>query len=203
VLDSLTNLVGSSDWTYLVLFAFALADSVIPLIPSETAVIIAGVVAAAGDLQIGLVIAAAATGAICGDNIAYTLGAYGRPWVERRFSGEKARQRLAWAHDQLAVRGPSLIFVARFVPGGRTAVTLTCGMSRMPRLRFLLATVGAGVVWATYAALIGYVGGRAFEQDHWKAFGLAFGVAVGVALLTELVRKLRERRHHRTAADGS
>lgn len=203
MLDSLTNLVGSSNWTYLVLFAFALADSVIPLVPSETAVIIAGVVAAAGDLNIGIVIAAAAAGAICGDNLAYTLGAYGRPWVARHFSGEKAQRRLAWAHDQLAVRGMSLIFVARFIPGGRTAVTLTCGMSRMPRVKFLLATVVAGVMWASYAALIGYVGGRAFEQDHWKAFVLAFGVAVGVALLTEVVRKLRERRHDRTAADGS
>ena len=56
----------SSDWSYLAVFAVAAIDAFFPLVPSETVVITAGVLAGAGDLQLGLVILCASTGAIVG-----------------------------------------------------------------------------------------------------------------------------------------
>jgi membrane protein DedA with SNARE-associated domain len=194
MLDSLINLIGDSWWTFPFLFAFALLDSVLPLIPSETAVIAAGVAASAGDLNLAVVIVAAAAGAVVGDNIGYEIGKRARPWVERRFSGPKAAGRLLWARNLLARRGVGLIIVARFIPGGRTVVTITCGMTSMRRSKFVAATVVAGFIWATYAALLGYFGGKAFEDNHTGAFLLAFGVALGISGTTELVRWLLKRR---------
>jgi membrane protein DedA with SNARE-associated domain len=53
----LTDLVSGEWWTYLLVFGVALADAVLPLVPSETIVILAGIAAAAGGLEIWLVIA--------------------------------------------------------------------------------------------------------------------------------------------------
>ena len=62
-------------WFLLIIFAIAFLDSVIPIVPSETTVIIGGVAAGAGDQPLLLVIAAGAVGAFLGDNTAYLLGA--------------------------------------------------------------------------------------------------------------------------------
>jgi membrane-associated protein len=195
MLDSLIDLISDAWWTYPFLFLFALLDSIIPIIPSETAVIAAGVVAGSGSLSLPVIIIVAAAGAVCGDNIAYEIGKRARPWIERRFSGPKAARRFEWARDLLARRGVGLVIVARFIPGGRTAVTLTAGMTGMNRVKFVLATIVAGLLWATYAALLGYFGGRTFEDNHTLAFVVAFGAALSVTGLTELIRwRLRKRK---------
>jgi membrane-associated protein len=202
MLDSLVDLISDAWWTYPFLALFALLDSVIPIIPSETAVITAGVAAAAGSLNLPLIIIVAAIGAVFGDNIAYAIGKYARPWIERRFSGPKATARLAWARRQLHERGVGLVVIARFIPGGRTAVTVTAGTIQMPHGRFILATVIAGVIWATYAALLGFYGGTQFEDSPTKALLLAFALAAAVTLLTEGIRWAIRRRAKTPPARG-
>ncbi len=186
----------SSDWSYLVVFAVAMIDAFFPLVPSETVVITAGVLAGAGDLSLPLVILCASTGAIVGDNISYGLGHWlGEHTVKRIFGGAKSQKGFAWAEHQLEQRGTYLIIVARFIPGGRTAVTFSAGyIQTFPYRRFLAADVLAGFIWGTYAACLGYFGGKTFEQQPWKGLIVAFAVAVGVAGLVELVRHRRERR---------
>jgi membrane protein DedA with SNARE-associated domain len=44
-------------------------------------------------------------------------------------------------------------------------------------------------VWATYAGLIGYLGGTTFRDDLWQGLALGFGIALAVALVIELVRR--------------
>src|SRR5512132_4119987 len=114
-----TQLVAdASGWAYLIIFLFAFLDALVPIVPSETAVITAGVVAASGDLSLGLIIPAAAAGAFLGDNTAYLIGRrFGNRAAERFFTGEKAKRRMSWAEEQLDERGGQLILVARFIPG--------------------------------------------------------------------------------------
>jgi membrane-associated protein len=82
--DSFLELVSASPWTYAVILAVAALDAVLPLVPSETAVISAGVLAGAGDLNLGFVIAAEAAGAYSGDTSAYWLGRRLDRRLERR-----------------------------------------------------------------------------------------------------------------------
>lgn len=194
--DQFTQLVSeATGWAYGIIFLFAVFDAVIPIFPSETAVITAGVVAAAGDLSLALVIACGAAGAFAGDNGSYWLGRrFGARVRERFFSGEKAQRRITWAEDQLAARGGVLIAIARFIPGGRTAITLTAGTVHYPWRRFVFFDGIAAVIWASYAALLGYFGGHTFENDPWKGLLLALGIAFTVAGLTEGIRWLRDRR---------
>jgi membrane-associated protein len=192
--ESLTDHVSGSPWTYVFLFAISALDVIIPLVPSETSVILAGVLASSGDLILVLVILSAAAGAILGDNISYWIGRkVGHRIVDRFFKGERRKQ-VDWAHKQVQTRGGYLIIIGRFIPGGRTAVTLSCGMLEMPWRRFFAFDVVAGLIWGTYAALLGYLGGTTFEEEPLKGFLLAFAVALLVGGVIEAVRWYRRRR---------
>jgi membrane-associated protein len=194
--DQFTQMVAdASGWAYAVVFALAVLDAIVPVVPSETAVITAGVVASSGDLSLPLVIVAAAAGAFVGDNTAYLIGRRFGSRVEARFfSGEKAQRRIAWAERQLGTRGGELIVIGRFIPGGRTAVTVTAGTLRFSWRRFAAFDAVASLVWALYASLLGYFGGKAFENAPWKGLLLAFGIALVVTGAIELVRWALKRR---------
>ena len=191
-----TDLVANaSGWAYAILFVLAFLDALIPVVPSETSVITAGVVAAAGDLSLPLVILFAATGAFAGDNTSYFVGQrYGTRINKRFFQSEKARARVNWAQRQVEERGGELIVIARFIPGGRTVVTLSAGTLGYPWRRFILFDAIAASIWACYAALLGYVGGHAFEEQPWKGLLLAFAIALAVTGGVELVRWWQRRR---------
>ena len=194
VFESLTEFVSGSPWTYAFLFAISALDVIIPLVPSETSVILAGVLASSGDLELVLVILFAAAGAIVGDNTAYWIGrTVGHRLVDRFFKGERRKQ-VDWAHRQVEERGGYLIVIGRFIPGGRTAVTLSCGMLEMPWRRFIAFDVAAGLVWGVYAAMLGYLGGHTFEDNPFYGFLLAFAIALLVTGIIELYRWLRRRR---------
>ncbi|MDH4146235.1 MAG: DedA family protein [Acidimicrobiia bacterium] len=191
--DRLADLSGSP-WFLLAVFAIALLDSVIPVVPSETMVIIGGVAAGQGNQILSLVIAAGAIGAFLGDNLAYQLGAKGGPLIRRTlFRGEKGARRLDAAGRQLRQRGGLLLITGRFIPGGRTALTISSGLTAQPRRRFALFVGLAVTIWATYAALLGFIGGKNFEDNHTVAFLFAFGAAVSMTVLIELGRAVWHR----------
>jgi membrane-associated protein len=190
--EFLTESFSSSPWTYGLVLAFAAFDALLPFFPSETAAIAAGVMAAAGDLHILLVVAAAAGGAFLGDNSSYVVGrTAGNAAVTRLFSPAGGLARLEWAGRVLESRGSYLIVVARFVPGGRTAVTLTAGLTRMRERSFVPAAVVAALLWASFASGLGYLGGSAFEDEPLRGFFAAAGVAVLIVVGVEVVRRLR------------
>ena len=199
--SSIVDAVSGSNWSYLIVFAIAMLDAFFPIVPSEATAIAAGVVAGTGGLSVEFCIVAAAVGAIIGDNISFAIGHFLGARVERRFfSGEKAQKRLKWAQKTLDERGGYLIVVARFIPGGRTATTFTAGfVETFPWRRFLMFDALAGVIWGTYTVLLGYFGGRSFEEEPWKGLLLAFGIAVAVTAVVEVVRHLRARRRAKPA----
>ena len=107
--------------------------------------------ASSGALSLPLVIVCATLGAMAGDNISYGLGGWlGERRVKRLFGGDKSRRAFDWAERQLEARGFYLIIIARFIPGGRTAVTFSCGYTdAMPWRRFIVADVIAATLWGT------------------------------------------------------
>jgi membrane-associated protein len=196
VFNTIVDAVSGSNWSYLLVFAIAMIDAFFPLVPSEATAIAAGVVAGAGDLRVELVIPAAALGAIVGDNICYAGGHFfGQRVTDRFFRSEKSKGRLAWAERMLDERGGYLIIVARFIPGGRTVTTFTAGFVKtFPWRRFIVFDVIAGLIWGSYTVLLGYFGGKTFEEEPWKGLLLAFGIAIAVTAAIEVYRHLRARR---------
>jgi membrane-associated protein len=202
-LSAFTSLQVSSIISYLIAILIPALDAVIPVLPSETVIIALGVATAGStDPRIALLVACAALGAFLGDNLSYLLGRRFGPWVERRFfRGEKGARRRAWAERSLGRFGMQLIVVCRFFPGGRTAVTLCCGIVGYSRRRFVVATAASGLIWASYSFSIGRLGGRAFQDAPWAGFAVAFGVTVALSGLVELIRRIISRRRG-TATSG-
>ena len=189
------SLQVDSALTCLVAFLIPALDAVIPVLPGETVVIALGVATAGGtDPRIALLVGCAAAGAFAGDSLCYLLGRRFEPVVQRRFFGTpKGKRTREWAERSLARFGPQLIVVCRFIPGGRTAVTLTCGLTGYPRRRFTVATALAAVIWALYAFFIGRIGGRVFADNEWAGLLIAFGASLAVSAVIEVVRRLRGR----------
>lgn len=182
-------------WFLLAIFIIAILDSVIPVVPSETAVIVGGVAAGQGDHALLLVIAAGAVGAFIGDNMAYEIGARLRGFIGRQAAKRpKFATRLDWAAKQIRQRGGLLLITVRFIPGGRTALTISSGITHQPRRWFAGWIAIAVVIWATYGATLGYIFGEAFKDNHTAAFLIAFASALAINVMIEVVRHLRTRR---------
>jgi membrane-associated protein len=187
--------VMSSPWIYVVLFAVSMIDGFFPVVPGETTVITAGVFAATGEPLLVPAIAAAAAGAFAGDHVSYLIGrTSGARAVRRLRPGSRRRRAFDRAYRELARRGGLALVVARYIPGGRTAVTMTTGAVGYPRRRFAFFAAIAALSWAAYSGLIGYVGGMAFERDPVKGLLLGLGLALTITAVVEVLRYLGPRR---------
>jgi len=181
-----------SPWVYLALCAFAALDAFFPIVPSESLVITAGVFAAGGEPHLAGVIVAAALGAFIGDHISYFIGrTAGERMMRRAQPGSKKAAAWARGHKLLDDRGGVILIVCRYIPGARTAITLTAGAVSYRLRSFSFFDGIAALSWGIYSALIGYVGGEAFEDSPWKGLALGLGIALTVTLLVEVIRHLR------------
>ena len=77
-------------------------------------------------------------------------------------------------------------------------VTLSAGTLHYPWRRFAFFDAIAAVAWALYASLLGYFGGKAFENAAWKGLVLALAIAFAVTGGIELVRWVLRRRRPAT-----
>jgi membrane-associated protein len=199
IVSQLTNWLvdtSSANWFIAVIFIIALLDSVVPVVPSETTVIIGGVAAGAGDQNLLLVIVAGAVGAFIGDNLAYVIGrSFHGPIARRAERKPSTQRRLDWAANQVRERGGLLLVTARFIPGGRTALTISCGLTQQPHGWFVKWVALAVTIWATYAAVLGAIFGRALQDNHTAAFLIAFVTALAINIVIELIRKRRSTSH--------
>lgn len=200
IVQAVEGLVATP-WVYLALFGIATLDGFFPVVPSETLVITLGAfAAAAGDPQLVLVVLVAALGALAGDHISYAIG---RRSGSRVFTRLKPGSRTLRAYERvgrmLDERGGLVLVVARYVPGGRTAATLTTGATGYPRRSFTRYALIAAGTWAVYSAGLGYLGGAAFEQQPLKGVAMGLGLAFSLTLLHEGVRFVRHR-HRRSSS---
>ncbi len=187
----ITNFVSASPASYAIVFAVVAVDALLPFVQAEAVVITAAVLAAQGHLQIWLVILAAAAGGLAGDNASYLLGRLVGCRAANRFV---KRERLRRAESGLRRRAALLILIARFIPVGRTATTLAAGTLEMPWRRFLVADAVAATLWATYASMLGYIGGSSFAHSLWKPLLVALGMALLLAAAFEGYRRLQQHR---------
>ena len=158
-------------------------------VPGETVLIAAAIYAGAtGNLDIGLVVAAATVGAIVGDNLGFWLGRHlGFRLLRRygRFVGLtdgkiKLGQYLFLRH------GGKVVFIGRFVTVLRVLAALLAGANGMPWPRFLVANAAGAVVWAGAFGLGAYLLGS--EIHHIKGpLGIAGAVLAVLAIGTGFV----------------
>jgi membrane protein DedA with SNARE-associated domain len=167
----------------------------IPL-PGETALIAFAVLASQGHYSIEWVIAAAAAGAIIGDNLGY--------WLIGRLGGRALFRRWHWLNryaDRVLPRAEALmerhggktVFFGRFVSVLRYTVAWIAGLSHMEWRRFLFWNAAGGIVWATAVGLLAYYSGQA-AAGAIQRYGLYAAAAVAVAIAVGWFTLRRARR---------
>ena len=179
------------------------AENLIPPIPSEIVLPLAGYEAARGDLVFAWVVLAATAGSMLGALVLYALGRYGgRPFVDRwgRLVGVTARD-VGRADAWFARWGDWVVLGARVVPLARSAVSVPAGMARMPLGRFCALTAAGSLAWNVLLVGAGHQLGA-----HWEDVTAIVGpmsdairalAVLGVVALAILL--LRRRRRASTA----
>jgi membrane-associated protein len=190
MLDRLADLGDAA--AYALIFAIVAGDSVVPAFPGETATLAGAVLAARGELSIVAVLTVTWLGAVVGDNVTFWFGGTGG----RRLVGRWKRRdggRLEWMRARLDERGPGIILVARFIPGGRNAVSVAAGTLGMPWSVFVVWDALAAALWALYATGLGYATGRTVERGFLLPLAISLGLAALAGVAGELVVRRRRR----------
>ncbi|MEA2252542.1 MAG: hypothetical protein QOI62_2862 [Solirubrobacteraceae bacterium] len=155
-------------------------------VPGETALITAAVLASRGKLQIEVVIAVAAAGAIVGDNTGFAIGRkLGRRLLTAPGPLERHRRRVLEVGEPFFQRhGPKAVFLGRWVTGLRITAAWMAGVNHMSWPKFLFYNALGGIAWATSIGLLAYYAGHSAERIVNVAGlgGVAAIVVGGVAL---------------------
>jgi len=155
--SDLTHLLTT--YGYWAVLVFVAIESIGIPFPGETMLLVAAIYAGrTHHLFLPLVIAAAATGAIMGDNIGFWIGREGGYRLLRRY-GRYIRleeRRLKLGQYLFLKHGGKVVFFGRFVAVLRAFAAFLAGTNRMPWPRFLLFNATGGMVWATLFGLGGY-----------------------------------------------
>jgi membrane-associated protein len=187
-LADLRNLAVPAVAAYVVVLLCVAIDAVLPMMPGEAVVVTGGVLAAAGELQLAVLLPATVVGALAGDCTAFALGRRaGRAGLGRALRARRGRRAIRWAASALDRRGGPIVLAARFVPGGRTSAAVAAGFVRFPAGRYVGWSALAGVLWSMYAAGLGYLGGTVFTERPWAALLVALAVATAVGLVRSYV----------------
>ena len=190
VAQDLSHLLASYGYWAVLLFV-AIESTGIPF-PGETMLVTAAIYAGAThQLALPLVIAAAAGGAILGDNVGFWVGREGGYRLLRRY-GRYVRlneRRLKLGQYLFLRHGGKVVFFGRFVAVLRAWAAFLAGTNRMPWRRFLLFNAAGGIVWATLFGAGGYALG---DNIHRIVGPVGIGVVlVAVVLFLALLRYLR------------
>jgi membrane protein DedA with SNARE-associated domain len=202
ILQILQNALHVMGYPAVALFIM-IESSGIPF-PGETMLLLASFYSAIDhQLQIPIIIACAAFGAIMGDNIGYYVGRTGgRAIVDRygRYVFLKP-EHLARAEKFFAKHGDKTVFLGRFVAVLRAWAAFLAGINHMHWRTFFIYNAAGGILWATIFGLIGYYAGRFFNDNFslverfardlsWTIGGV---IVLGVAIVVLIVYIRRKR----------
>ena len=143
-------------WVYALLFVIVFCETglvVTPFLPGDSLLFVTGAVAAAGGMDITLVMATLVAAALCGDNVNYWIGRTLGVKVFKRFINPAHLQR---THEFYERHGGKTIILARFVPIVRTYVPFVAGLGTMPYLKYITYCVAGALIWVVSLCLAGY-----------------------------------------------
>ncbi|MEM1252751.1 MAG: DedA family protein [Cyanobacteria bacterium P01_H01_bin.21] len=205
-LEQITNAIAHFGYWGIALLM--LLENVIPPIPSEIIMPLAGFAVARGEMSM--------TGAIVSGTIGTLLGALVWFYIGK-ILGLRRICRLAnrygkWlgisGRDVMAVQkwfsqrgGYWSVALGRLLPSIRTYISVPAGIARMPFLPFLIFSALGSVVWITALTVAGYYLGDSYDKIAQFLAPVGKGVSITLALL--LISWLLYRWYkHRTGASA-
>jgi membrane-associated protein len=185
---------------FIALFLVIFAETglvVLPLLPGDSLLFLAGTVAAASGIDVHLLALVLFTAAVTGDSVNYAVGHFLGPKVfnlppESRLARWLKPEYLERTHRFYEKYGGFTIIICRFVPIVRTFAPFLAGVGAMTYRRFLAYNVIGAAVWVASLVYAGFL----FGNIPWVKENLTVIVLsiVGISLLPVAVQWLRERR---------
>ncbi|GAC1387240.1 MAG: DedA family protein [Herpetosiphon sp.] len=193
--QTITSLLTS--YGYLAVLVLVGIESMGIPVPGETMLLTAAIFAGTThQLQIGWIIAAAAAGAILGDNLGFWIGHTGGYRLLRKYGRyirvTEAKLKLGWyLFDR---HGGKVVFFGRFVAVLRALAAFLAGTNRMKWDRFLIANATGGILWATIFGMGGYLLGDNVQRLEGTLRNVAIVIAVVGFAATVFVLRRNEAR---------
>ena len=167
-------------------------------LPGDSLLVVSGLFAAAGKLNVALILLAFFLGSVLGDSTGYWTGRFmGKTLFNRESSRIFKPSRVEKAHAFFEKYGVKTVILARFVPIVRTFAPLVVGAAEMSYPKFLAFSVVGGLLWISSMVLAGYFLGGVIEralnirlEDHIEKVVI---VVVAISLLPPLIEYLRHR----------
>jgi membrane-associated protein len=154
-------------WIYVVLFLIIFCETglvVTPFLPGDSLLFVAGAIAAAGGMNVHLLVLLLIIAAILGDAVNYHIGRWagpkmyrGEPWWGSRFFKQEHLQKTQAFYDKY---GGKTIIIARFIPIVRTYAPFIAGVAQMPYARFATYNVVGALLWVISLTYAGYLFGN-------------------------------------------
>lgn len=199
LIDYMLNLLGP--WVYFGLWFVVFAETGLAVgffLPGDSLLVVAGLFAAAGKLQVALVMLAFFLGSVIGDSTGYWTGrVMGKTLFNRESSFIFKPSRVEKAKHFFEKYGVKTVVLARFVPIVRTFAPLVVGAAEMPYRTFLTFSIIGGALWISSMVLAGYFLGGVIEralgiklEDHIEKVVI---VVVFISLLPPMIEFLKHR----------
>ncbi len=202
--DKLIHLLSTvmTGWLgYLVIFAIVFAESGLLVgffLPGDSLLFTVGVVAGAGKLQVGTMIAMCAAASMLGDGSGFLLGStLGYSLFKKPNSRIFRREYLDRTHAFYERHGGKTIIYAKFVPIIRTFAAFIAGVGRMHYSRFLAFNVFGAIGWVTLMVSLGYLlGGIPVVRHNFEKVVLGI---IAVSLVPVALQVLTKKKATTTA----
>ena len=185
---------------YLVIFVPVFLETAGVPLPGETTLLLSGVAASQGSINVFEAIGVATLAATLGDNLGYAIGRFGgRRLVLRLASVGRLGTALARGEVFFAKHGGKTVFFARWLPGLRIFGAWIAGMVHMPWRVFAVWNLAGALAWSASVIGLGYFFGRSLHliERVLGVGGVVMLCAVAVAAF------VLYRRHERRALHGS
>ena len=172
-------------------------------LPGDSLLITAGLVAAAGGLDIWLLTGLLSVAAIAGDSVGYAIGYRTGPRIfTREDSRWFSKKHLVRTREFYERHGGKTIVLARFVPIIRTFAPVVAGVGWMEYRRVLAYNVFGGIGWVAGLLWAGYLLGQAIP-DIGRYIHVVIAVVIGLSLIPIGVEWWRHRTRHDGAVERS
>ncbi len=193
-----------NNFGYLAVAGLVLVEDFGVPVPGETALILAGVYAGTGRLNIGVVALLGFCGALAGDNIGFAIGHFGGRSLVERYGRYIfiTPERLDIAARFFDRHGGKIIVVARFIEGLRQANGIIAGTTGMRWARFLFFNAMGAALWVLVWASVGYFSGSHISVIYRDATRYDKYIAVGLGVLVFMCVARRVRITRRRARAG-
>ncbi|PVG82908.1 DedA family protein [Nocardioides gansuensis] len=154
-------------WVYAAIMLLVLAESALFVgfvLPGEASVLLGGMLASLGRLDLAVLVPLVIAAAVTGDAIGFWVGRRCGPWLLERPLMRRHADRVERLRDFIRRRGGWAILTGRFTALIRAMTPLVAGMSGLGWRTFLVYDVVGGVAWAGGVALLGYAAGQSYTQ---------------------------------------